>query len=109
MSVIFYDMYVDWPAIEVVIQDLTPDQVHQTALLRQVDELLHYEMLTVILSKLPEHSHDNFLAAFKAEPAAEHHHQFLRNYIPNLEDELRMAGKRVQDQVLDAIQPPAKP
>ena len=100
---IFYDSFVDLQPIFQALDrhPLTADERQE--LLDQFDSTLHYEMFTVILARLPEHTHEHFLVNLRAAPHSGEHIRFIQQYHPDIEAELAEVGKRSTERFLDAI------
>ena len=68
MSRIFYDRLIILEEVEVSINSVAKTTVEKEELWALVDEIIHHRVLTAILDKLPEESHNDFLDRFSTSP-----------------------------------------
>jgi hypothetical protein len=92
MSHIFYDHLIPWDKVDVYIHTIGADGEEKLQIIELVEETIHTETLTVILSHLPEEKHEEFIERFHAAPHDEEHLSYLKAYAKEeIEEKIRSA------------------
>lgn len=79
MATVFYDHLIPWHKVEAFIVSVQPTAEEKWELIEIIEETVHTEVLTLVLSHLPETTHAEFLERFHAAPHQEEHLHFLRS------------------------------
>lgn len=101
MAVLFYDHLVPWQKAEASVKalNLPRDEEHQV--LGMIEEVVHTEILMVILTHLPDHQHHEFLDQFHQSPYSETHLIYLQTHAhPEIHLHIEQKGHEVIELLL---------
>lgn len=79
MAHIFYDHLIPWELVDTYIAEVELDGDERVEFVLLVDEVLHHEILLVILESIPTEHHTDFLGRFHEDPADAGHLVFLES------------------------------
>jgi hypothetical protein len=88
MSKLFFDHLIDFTEVDLEIKRSTSSKDEQEELWQLVDEMIHHRVLGYILGKLPQGSHEEFLARFHSAPYDEGLFDYLKEKIGQNVEEL---------------------
>ena len=100
---LFYDHLVDLSEFEAELGKFALKPNEKEKLLKLLDETIHHELFTHFLEILPLHAHVHFAGLVKERP---HHPEvlvFVRQYRPEIDNEIGFIGNRTAQRFLDAI------
>ncbi len=99
---VFYDHLTDLNEVQTILSSqLQPEQVDE--ILALLDEALHHHVFQVVLDAIPLQTHDQFIKQFAADPSSVDHLTFIRQYAPDIEDQIRIVSQRENQRFIDAI------
>jgi len=101
---IFYDEIIQIGELMTHIQHLEIDTQEKEELANLVDETVHHEMVSVILTHLPEEYHEEFLERFQARPHDESLLAYLKAKIEGIEEKLATAGAEIREKFKAILQ-----
>ena len=101
---IFYDEIIQIGELMTHIQHLEIDTQEKEELAQMVDETVHHEMLSVILTHLPEEHHEEFLERFQAKPHDPNLLEYLKVKVEGIEEKLERAGAEIRDKFKAILQ-----
>jgi 16S rRNA C967 or C1407 C5-methylase (RsmB/RsmF family) len=101
---IFYDEIIQIGELMTHIQSLQIETEEKEELAQMVDETVHHEMLSVILTHLPEEHHEEFLERFQARPHDESLLAYLKAKVEGIEDKLKQAGAEIREKFKTILQ-----
>ena len=94
MSRIFYDYLISLEKIEIEIKKTVELPEEREELWQIVDEILHHRIISVILDKLPQEHHLEFLENFHSAPHAESHINYLsERVVEDIEELIKFSMK----------------
>ena len=102
MSTIFYDHLVPWDDVRSSLAEFgfTEDEVH--TILLEFDKVLHIQLFTHILSKLPHHVHEDFIQGFSQDPAHPMHLELVAKFDPHFEGALKREVDTISESMIQA-------
>jgi hypothetical protein len=71
MSRIFYDHLISFEEISIKIDSITSSKEEKEELWQLIDEMVHHRIVDLVLSKLPESHHHEFLEKLYNAPHSE--------------------------------------
>ena len=101
---IFYDEIIQIGELMTHIQHLEIDTQEKEELAQMVDETVHHEMLSVILTHLPEEHHEEFLERFQAKPHDPSLLEYLKVKVEGIEEKLEKKGKEIREKIKGMLQ-----
>ena len=93
---IFYDEIIQIGELMTHIQHLEIETEEKEELAQMVDETIHHEVMSAILTHLPEEHHEEFLERFQAKPHDPSLLQYLKAKVENIEDKLKETGAELR-------------
>jgi hypothetical protein len=100
---LFYDHLIDLPALDAELAAYLPDPTERAEVLTLVDQTLHHVVMDTIFTAIPVDQHEVFLVRFHEQPDAPTHLEYLRQYQPEIEDQIRLAAEASKRQFIDTI------
>ena len=101
---IFYDEIIQIGELMTHIQHLEIDTQEKEELANLVDETVHHEMVSVILTHLPEEHHEEFLERFQAKPHDPNLLEYLKVKVEGIEEKLEKKGKEIREKIKGMLQ-----
>jgi len=96
---IFYDHIVQIDHLMSEIHHLELEVSKKEEIAQLVDEVVHHEMIGVILAHLPEEYHEEFLERFHAKPHDSTLLEYLKARVEGIEDKLHEAGREIREKI----------
>lgn len=101
MATVFYDHLIPWEKVETFLLEIQPTPEEKWELIEIIEETVHTEVLTIVLSHIPESTHEEFLDRFHTAPHAEEHLVFIKTHSGiSLEEILPGKMQQFLDEVL---------
>ena len=101
---IFYDHIVQIDHLMTEIQHLELETSEKEELANLVDEAVHHEMVSVILTHLPEEYHEEFLERFHAKPHDPSLLGYLKAKVEGIEEKLEREAKEIREKIKEMMQ-----
>lgn len=79
MATVFYDHLIPWHKVERFLVEVQPTPEEKWELVEIIEETVHTEVLTIVLSHIPESSHEEFLKRFHSAPHASEHLVYIQS------------------------------
>jgi hypothetical protein len=103
MAKIFYDHLVAWDTLVKALDELELSSEERWEVVAHFEQIIHTEILMVIIDKLPAHKHDEFLDRFHAAPYDEEHFIYLKAHLGEGVDIETLIQKKSQDLLTQLI------
>jgi hypothetical protein len=105
MSKLFYDHLIVIEEVVFVLHEHKVAKEEQREILRQIDEILHYEIVDVILTHLPQEHHASFLTLLSHAPHDKKTMHFIKEHaLVDIEREIIKKANSVKSRVIASIQ-----
>jgi len=101
---IFYDRLINISDIITEVERLQIQPEEKEELAQLVDSTIHHEVISVILTNLPQENHQEFLERFHAKPHDDKLLDYLKAKIGDIEDKLQHTGKALKEKIKDLLQ-----
>lgn len=104
MSKVFYDHIILLDELLIEIDLLTITDQSKSVLKKEIDAIMHHEILTIILRNLPKEHHEAFLIRFHHAPYDMEHIQFLSEKSgKDMHKELFLHGEKIKNDLKKEI------
>jgi len=104
MSRIFYDYLISLEKIEIEIKKTVELPEEREELWQIVDEILHHRIISVILDKLPQEHHLEFLENFHSAPHAESHINYLsERVVEDIEELIKKEAEKLTNEIIEEV------
>mgnify|MGYP001604001594 CR=1 FL=1 len=103
MNIIFYDELIDIRPVLEEIALLPLSDKDEQALLSQIDQIFHHEILDEILTQLPREAHEEFFVLYGRDPGDVAIWDYLGTHVPTIRDDVRERSDRVQGELRAVI------
>lgn len=100
---IFYDHIINVSDIITEVERLEIQPEEKEELAQIVDSTIHHEVISVILTHLPEENHQEFLERFHAKPHDDKLLDYLKVKVEDIEDKLQDTGKSLREKIKDLL------
>ncbi len=100
----FYYHLIDLTDIEVQLDKHQLKGEEKQELMMMVKETIHYQVVTEILTHLPEEHHEWFLAKYTKLPHEEGFLEKLKEKIEDIEDKIKAIVEKVKAEILLELQ-----
>lgn len=105
MSKLFFDHLVVFEKVDVLIKSAVKNPEEKEELWRVVDELIHSQVLTCILERLPSELHNEFLEKYHTCPFDDDLIGYLNEKVEeNIQDIIREAIMLLEEEILREIE-----
>jgi len=102
---IFYDHLTEMDKVVIELDGDSLEATEREELVNLIDETFHHHTLNLILSRLPEEHHEEFLSRFHKAPHDPELLSFLKQTISgDIEKLIRVEAERIRKGFLDDIQ-----
>lgn len=101
MAQVFYDHLIPWELVDAYVLEVALAGEERIEFITLVDELVHTEVMVVLLEHLPQEQHEVFLHQFHENPSAELHLTFLNAVSEEpIEQKITDAARKLLEEVL---------
>lgn len=100
MAKVFYDHLISIQDILVELDEHRLSHNEKVDLIRTVDTTIHYKVMDVMLSHLPQDKHKEFLSAFRQAPFDKKHLTYLRRHKEDIDMEIVKAIEKAKKDML---------
>ena len=104
MSKLFYEHLINMNRLKLKLDEYSLSDDEKKELLQSIDATIHHEVMNVILKKLPNDYHEEFLEGFTSAPHQHKHLEYLRKHSAgDIEKELRLIIVSIEDSIISEL------
>jgi hypothetical protein len=103
MSKIFFDHLIQYEEVEIALSTHQLEPSKKKEVSQQIEEIIHYRTMTVILSNLPKEHHREFLERFYQAPHDENLLTFLKEKVKNIEELMTEEIEKIKKELLEDL------
>ena len=100
---IFYDHIIHIHHIHSEIEELPLSKGEKNQLIQTIEEIVHHKIIHKILDRLHVDHHELFLERFHTYPDDHTILDYLKRYVPDIEDHIKEAAEEVKFDMLKTI------
>lgn len=109
MSKLFFDHLIVLEEVDVLVKKTAQTNEEREELWELIDEIVHHKVLDVILGKLPQEHHHEFLEMFHTHPHDESLMDYLKEKVgENIEELIRQEIGGLSSELLESLRGPKK-
>lgn len=101
MAKVFLDHLIEIDEVIALIDSHNLDPEEREELVHLVDEIVHHQVLNLILNHLPKEHHQEFISRLHSDPSSKTHLEFIKTKVTvDIESEIKSHASRLKKDLI---------